>query len=300
MNSLTIQDEYFKAGKIAAEVRSTIESKDLVGMYYEALCNYVEKEIIRKGGKPAFPCNVCVNATAAHYTAEPGDKNQVKEGDVVKVDIGVHVNGYIADTAITLCYNADYLGLVQATKAALAEGLKLVREGVRTSEIGKAISSTAERNGFKPISNLSGHSLEPYTIHAGVSIPNIWVPKSNELKAGQVYAIEPFLTSADGAGVVVDAPANSIFRLVSRKKVNSKDLNEFAESVWGEFKTLPFAKRWLAEMYSRAKIDSYTAQLEKMRILHAYPVLVEARNSVVAQAEHTVTPQPNSFIILTQ
>jgi methionyl aminopeptidase len=294
-----IANEYYKAGKIAAEVRADIESKDIVGMDYELLCNYVEKEILRRGGRPAFPCNICVNATAAHYTAEPEDRQSISERDVAKIDIGVHVDGHIADTATTLCYDSNYAGLVEATRNALAEALRLVRDGAKTSEIGRVISSVAEKNGFRPIANLSGHLLDLYTIHGGISIPNIWTPKSSDLVNGKVYAIEPFLTKREGAGVVVDSPTKNIFALLTRKKTNSKELDEFVDLLWKEFKTLPFAKRWLTDRYPRSRLDFYLGQLERMRIVHSYPVLVEAKGATVAQAEHTVAPDGNGFVVLT-
>ncbi len=298
---LTIED-YIKAGKIAAEVREYARKQYYVGHTLLEICESLEGMIRAKGGEPAFPCNLSLNEIAAHYTAEPDDITEVKDGDILKIDIGVHVNGCIADTAVTVCYNADYSILVEACEHALREALKVARVGVRASDIGRVIENTVKSYGLKPIQNLSGHSIQQYTIHAGKSIPNIWTIGSFTLQENEVYAIEPFVTTADGDGIVYNGDISNIFSIVTRKRVGNKEVDEFLEALWNRFKTLPFALRWIVKdlnfeiNYARSMLEV----LIKKKIVRAYPILVEGNNRFVAQAEHTIIAKSEGSIIITQ
>lgn len=189
-----INQSYLKAGEISREIKKEVEARNWEGKTYLEICEFVEGGIRKRGGQPAFPCNVCANEVAAHYTAEIDDPKIVPENALLKVDVGVHVDGYIADTAVTLCYNEDLVDMTEATKAALNEGLKAVRAGARTSDVGKVVESYARRRGYIPIANLSGHALEQYVVHAGTSVPNVWSPSPASFKENKAYAIEPFLS----------------------------------------------------------------------------------------------------------
>jgi hypothetical protein len=162
---MSVNQAYFRAGQITQQVKKQVQAVNWEGRSYLELCNFVEEGIKKLGGIPAFPCNVCANESAAHYTAEIDDQKLVPNGSILKVDLGVHLDGFIADTAVTLCYNDELLDMVEATRAALAEALKIIRAGVRTSEVGRVVQAYASRRGYQPISNLSGHSLEQYVIH---------------------------------------------------------------------------------------------------------------------------------------
>ncbi|NWG09139.1 MAG: type II methionyl aminopeptidase [Nitrososphaerales archaeon] len=297
---LSIPREYFKAGRIASNVIDDTSRKVSVGDRILDICNEVEAMTKALGGEPAFPCNVGINSVTAHYTAEIDDESLIKNGDVVKIDFGVHVNGYIIDTAFTLSFNPDYDALVRATEEVLKEAISTIREGVRAGEIGRVVEDGAKKRGFQPISNLSGHLLQQYKIHGGVSIPNVWLASTPLLKANEVYAIEPFLTTLDGAGVVVDSSIRNIYSLISRKKTGDKRLDSLIDEIWRRFKTLPFTARWLIDIIDKNEVKSMLDRLTKMKALHAYSVLVEASQRVVAQFEHTLTPTENGVIVLTQ
>ena len=165
-------DCYIKAGEIASRVRGNARKKDYTGKNLYEICEQMEREIILNGGAPAFPVNVSLNEIAAHYTAEPNDQTVVANSDVLKIDIGVHINGFIADTAVTVSHNTKYLEMAAAAETALNEAIKIAKPNTKSSELGGVIEKTISRQGYKPIQNLSGHSLEQFTIHAGKSIPN--------------------------------------------------------------------------------------------------------------------------------
>src|SRR5574342_191044 len=221
---MQIQD-YLSAGKIAAEVRENARKKYHVGSTLFEICESIESEINKKGVKCAFPVNTSLNEIAAHYTAEPNDQKTVQDTDLLKIDLGVQINGYIADTAVTVCYDPKFDYLTQAAEAALKEAMSMIRIGVKSSDVGKTIENTIKQMGGVPIANLSGHSLEQYTIHAGKSIPNMWSIGSFSLSTTEAYACEPFVTTSKGLGFVREGKTKNIFGLVSRKKIKNENAN---------------------------------------------------------------------------
>ena len=292
---------YQLAGKIAAEEREKARKKYHVGSTLAQICDTIESGIRRDGGQPAFPVNVSLNELAAHYTAEPNDEITVKESDVLKIDIGVHVQGYIADTAVTVTYDPKYEALVKSAETALSEAVRITRINTKASEIGKLIENTILKLGFKPIQNLSGHSLEQYTIHAGKSIPNIWtIGSSFNLSSGNAYAIEPFVTLKEGRGIVREGKTRNIFSIISRKPSKDKDIDNFLELIWNRFKTLPFALRWLIDQYEEDRARQMLDFLERRRNIHTYPTLLEGNSKIVAQAEHTIMLQDGFSQIITK
>jgi methionyl aminopeptidase len=293
-------DSYLEAGRIASRIRERVRKVDFSGKNLYDICENIEKDIISNAGIPAFPVNVSLNEIAAHYTAEPGDPTVVSNDDVLKVDIGVQVNGFIADTAVTVSSNAKYQAMVASAELALNEAIKMAKIDVSSSAIGEVIERTISRSGFKPIQNLSGHSIEQYTIHAGKSIPNIRTFGSSfQLTANQAYAIEPFVTTRDAQGVVYEGKIRNIFGVVSRKPTKDKNCDDFLQNIWDRFKTLPFTTRWLLSDYYERDARKMLEVLLKRKNIHAYPILVEGNYKVVAQAEHTIILKDNYTEIIT-
>ncbi|MDE1726490.1 MAG: type II methionyl aminopeptidase [Thaumarchaeota archaeon] len=295
---MQVQD-YIHAGKIAAEVRENARKKYHVGSTLLEICELVENEIKQKGGKCAFPVNVSLNEIAAHYTAEPNDTIVVKETDLLKIDLGVQINGYIADTAVTVCYDPNYDYLVQAAEAALREAISIMHAGTKSSDVGKIIENTVKQMGGTPIANLSGHSLEQYTIHAGKSVPNIWSIGSFSFQSTEAYACEPFVTTRDGLGFVREGKVRNIFSLTTRKRAKDDDANKLIDFIWQKFNMLPFALRWLLPEWDEKTARDLLEKLIHSKIVRSYPILVEANNQRVAQAEHTFIPQENGVTVTT-
>jgi methionyl aminopeptidase len=296
-----ILDNYVLAGKIASTVRENARKKNHIGRTLFDICESIENEITLLGGNPAFPVNVSLNEIAAHYTAEPQDQTKVKDTDVLKIDLGVHIEGYIADTAVTISYNSKYDHLVNIAEITLSEAIKTVKVNTKSSEIGKTIENTIIHNGLKPIQNLSGHSLDQYIVHAGRSIPNIkTLGSSFSLVNDQAYAIEPFVTTRDGLGIVYEGKIKNIFSLISRKPTKDKDLDAFITYLWNRYKTLPFAIRWLVKDYDESNLRDMIDYLIKKKNIRSYPILVEGNDKVVSQAEHTFFITNDSSYIITK
>jgi len=295
---MQIQD-YLSAGKIAAEVRENARKKYHVGSTLFEICESIENEIAKKGGNCAFPVNTSLNEIAAHYTAEPNDQKIVQDTDLLKIDLGVQVNGYIADTAVTVCYDPRFEYLIQAAEAALKDAISMIRAGVKSSDVGKTIENTIKQMGGLPIANLSGHSLEQYTIHAGKSIPNVWSIGSFSFLPTEAYACEPFVTTSDGLGFVREGKTRNIFSLVSRKKIKDPECDKLVDYIWQKFNMLPFALRWLLPQWNEKTARNLLEKLTKHKVVRSYPVLIEANGQRVAQAEHTFIPQENGVTITT-
>jgi methionyl aminopeptidase len=299
---MRVPEQYVRAGRLAREMREWILENVSVPQTCLEIATSIEDEIARRGGQPAFPTGIGINGVTAHYAPQEDDKTRIDSGDLVKIDYGVHFDGYIADTAVTISENPEYQLLMETTKRALEAAISVVKRDPRTGEIGKAIEATARQAGFKTISNLSGHTVEQYTVHAGKSIPNVYAPNQPVLKRDDVFAIEPFLTPGTAAGYVVDAPPSSavtIYSLIMRKRTGTKELDALVEHVWNARKSLPFTPRWFTKEFGRERLPKLLAELERRRIVRGYPTLVEASNAPVAQFEHTMKLEGNSLVILT-
>ena len=292
-------DNYTKAGKIASEVREIARTKNWIGKTLYEICETVENEIKVRGGKCAFPVNTSLNEIAAHYTAEPNDPKVLTDADLIKIDLGVQINGFIADTAVSISYDSEFDLLVKTAEESLKNAMSMVKEGVKSSDIGRTIERTVKQNGLVPIANLSGHSLEQYTIHAGKSIPNIWSIGSFSLSINETYACEPFVTTSNGLGFVREGKIRNIFGLVSRKKIKNEKANKLLDHIWKNFNMLPFALRWITKELDEKESRPLLDELVKNKIVRAYPVLIEANEQRVAQAEHTFIPTPTGAIITT-
>jgi methionyl aminopeptidase len=287
------------SGKILREAREEIKSYVHEGIMIIDICEKAEDLIKKKGAKPAFPCNVSINEVAAHYTSPPSDKKRVPENSVVKVDIGAHVDGYVTDTAVTVCLNRDFEDLVATAENALKVATENIKPGIAASKLGALIENAIKSRGFKPISNLTGHQVGRYMVHTGTSIPNVSQLSLTKLKLGGVYAIEPFVTLPDAAGRVEDGDESTIFRFVKSRSPRDAYAKQLLKFIEENFRTLPFAERWLKDIVPKEHHKEAFNELLTSKALMNYPVFVEASRKTVAQAEHTVMTVEDGCVVLT-
>lgn len=290
---------YIKAGSIAAEVRKESERAVAAGVGFLDVCERVEDLIRGKGGQPAFPCNICVNEVAAHDTAAVGDRRTIPSGAMVKLDIGVHVDGFIADTALTVVLDDRMEALRHSVEEALRRAVEVMKAGISAAQVGRTIQDSLKAAGFKPIWNLTGHEVSSYVIHAGFSIPNVSEGEKRRLEAGKVYAVEPFATMPEGAGEVTALPDTRIFRCTQYRRERDRDEDLLLRSLWEERRTLPFAERWLEGMLPPERLRGAWTRLRQRGLIKGYQVLGERRGCVVAQAEHTVLIEEHGPRVLT-
>ena len=292
-------EKFRLSGKILRETREEMRTQVHENMPIIDVCEKVEGLICAKGGRPAFPCNVSINEVAAHYTSSWDDASVLPKDSVVKVDFGVHIDGYINDSAVTVSLNPMYLSMVGVAEEALRVGVARIAHGVRFSDVGEQIEKTIAQYGCRPIRNLTGHKVERYTIHAGLSVPNVSGPTPGRFQTGDIYAIEPFVTLKEAAGRVEDSDQMFIFRAVRERGVRSESAKKVVEYVRRTYRTLPFASRWLYSSLGKAVVDDGFSEAVRARCISGYPVLVEASGRIVTQAEHTVIVKENSCEVLT-
>ncbi|TFG08932.1 type II methionyl aminopeptidase [Candidatus Thorarchaeota archaeon] len=287
-----------KAGKVAARVLQEICELVEPGKKVISICTEAEKRIIKLGAKPAFPCNVSINHVAAHYTAPKNDRTVIPEFGLVKIDVGAHVDGYIADTARTVDIDGSLEGMVAATDDALDEAIKAIQPGMKVSEIGEVIEQVIEAYGLRPVKELTGHNLKRFKLHGGKKIPNAKNRDSTRIEQGEYYAIEPFATSGrsidESKNVYIFA--NSTADRPVDDAVTEK-LRKYLRKKYGPF---PFASRWVGSASDNIDITSEFRNLLKEKAIRGYPVLVEKKERPVSQSEHSIFVSKDGAILLTK
>ena len=292
-------EEFIEAGRLGAKIRE--ESKQLINIGEGILdiAETVEGMIRDEGAAPAFPVNVSVNNIAAHYTPEFEDKSVIGEKDVVKVDLGVELNGAISDTAYTVDLSGEHTALVEASEKGLEKAIETMGPGVKIGEVGAAVEEVIKGYGFKPIANLTGHKISTGILHTGIDIPSIRTEDPYELQVGEIYAVEPFAT--DGKGFVSDSDQVEIFSLYMPGRLRMRESRKLLNFIISNYGMLPFAERWLIkEFKSKLLLKNALKEMLRMHVIKAYPVLKEAGSGLVSQTEHTVLIEEDGARILTK
>ena len=272
-----------KAGRVSAEARDLGLSMVAKGVRYFDVAEEVENYIRKNGCKLAFPCNISVNDIAAHYTPAVGDKLAFEVGDVVKVDCGAHIDGFVGDTAGTVEVGTNrFSALIDAARNARDSVMEFIGEGCAINQIGKVVEMTINSYGYKPVRNLTGHQIKPYNLHADLSIPNYDDGNTDPLEKGMIIACEPFATN--GEGLIDSGRPGNICRIVRDRPPEEPALREFYEYIREEFSTFPFCARscdW-------PKANLLLNKLVRQGIASSYAILKEVKGGCVTQWEHTV------------
>lgn len=288
---------YRRVGKLVAEVREQARHLVKPGAKLSQIAEAVEELIVQKGGRPAFPCNVSVNEIAAHYTPPIDDETTIGDGDLVKVDIGAHIDGYIADSAFSIALG-EGKELVETVEKALEAAIQVIKPGIDIGEIGRVVEEIATAAGFKPVRNLTGHGLSRWNLHAGLTVPNVKEDTGQRLSVGDVVALEPFIT--DGVGFVEDEKEVYIFGYLRDRPVRLRMARQLLNEIKRTYHGLPFAERWLAKKMSKLRLELTLRELVGVGALRPYHVLAERAKGKVAQAEHTIIVTENGCEVTTR
>ncbi|MFB6145879.1 MAG: type II methionyl aminopeptidase [Candidatus Nanohaloarchaea archaeon] len=276
------RENYVKAGKAIQKARKKAREITEAGRPLIEIADELESLIREEGCHPAFPVNLSIDDEAAHYTPEPGDDRKLRADDVVKVDIGAHSNGYIADTALTVNPSGEHQGIIDDVEKVLEAALEYLEPGITVSEFGAYVEQQIPDE-YEPVRNLTGHYLGRYTQHAGVSIPNVDNGSDHVFEAGDAVAIEPFITT--GSGKIRGGKPGNIYKLEHdtsvRGRVQRKLLGEIKN-----YRGLPFTTRWFNDYGARQRMAM--KKLVDANVVHSYDILKEVEGGIVAQAEHTV------------
>lgn len=312
LSVIIMDDMYKKSGSIVAQVRRKAMEMVKEDLKVLDLIEFTEQEIRNLGGEPAFPCNISINEITAHYTSPYRDKTVLKNGDLVKIDLGAHVDGYIADSAISVIVGEDenmetsltedemqlQIKMIETVNHALENAISTIKDGVNIGKIGEVVEETVTAQNLKPVSNLTGHSMERYILHSGLSIPNIKEKNHHKIREGDVLAIEPFVTN--GVGRVTDMKDAYIFRFLRDRPLRMASARKLLSEIAENYRNLPFAGRWLEESTKNRQFNLIMRNLISSRALYPYHVLKEKSNARVAQAEHTVIVEPDGCRIITE
>src|SRR5208337_1910334 len=287
-----VLENYLAAGKLAATILRESAQEFRVGRSYLELVESVEEKVKNGGADLAFPLNVSLNEDAAHDTASTGDERIFGRGDVVKLDLGVQIDGYIADTATTVDLGNNEL-LLEASRGALDAAIREVRPGVTAGELGAIVQHEIEHRGYRPVANLTGHGLDQYVLHGDPTIPNVAINGGTVLEEGMAFAIEPFATT--GSGRVGEKTRIEIYSQIAEKPVRIPSARSVMERV-RDRRGLPFSRRWLNDK----KMEFAVPGLVRSQILHGYPVLADIPGSLVSQHEHTLIVTADGCIVTTR
>ncbi|MEA2069820.1 MAG: type II methionyl aminopeptidase [Asgard group archaeon] len=292
-------EKYIEAGKISIEVKKLLRKMVKIGTKAIDICEAGEQKIKELGGDWAFPLNVSINNVAAHYSSPPGDDTVIKKGDVVKVDCGIHVDGYIADTAFTVSFHNDYNDLVKASEEATKAAMDLIRPGISTSRLGEEIEEVIKSYDYRPIRELSGHQLDKNLLHGPITIPNIKEAKEIKLEEGQAFAIETFASTGSGS-VHQDESKCYIYQLIPVPvPLRLKSSKQVRKVLLAKYKEFPFTIRWLAKEVGEPTTRLALRDLADKGQIRKHPPLCDIDGSYVSQSEHTVYLTDDSRIITT-
>jgi methionyl aminopeptidase len=272
--------KYREAGSVLRTVLDEAAERIEPGVTQLEVAEFAERRVNELADGCAFPVNISVDEEASHATPGRDDDTEFGE-EMVCLDIGVHVDGYIADAATTVDLSGNP-ELVEAAEQALEVAIDAVEPGADTGDVGAEIEDVIRGYGYTPVLNLSGHGVEQWDAHTGPNVPNRGVERGSELEVGDVVAIEPFAT--DGRGKVSEGAKEEIFSLENERSVRNRQARQILETVTEEYRTLPFAARWL----DGPRTDMALRRLKQQNVLRGYPVLKEEEGRLVSQAEHTV------------
>lgn len=292
-------DKLRRSGFISATAREHGKKMIKAGAKIEAIAREVEQVIRDMGGKPAFPAQLSRNHIAAHYCSPPDDPTVLQPDDIVKLDLGTQVDGYVTDNAVTVdLRDGDGSLLVAASRMALDNAISVMGPGASITEIGRQIEATAKALGFHPIYNLTGHGVARYVIHCAPSIPNYPDMKAGRLRANMTIACEPFV--CDGKGYIDVQGEPEVFML--RRDIKPKDgVPADVIAAVGVTEGLPFARRQLLPALKDGKrVEEALKLLKKKALIDEYPPLCEKKGVRVAQTEHTIFISETGAEVLTR
>ncbi|MBQ6219778.1 MAG: type II methionyl aminopeptidase [Methanosphaera sp.] len=310
-------ESYREAGKIASKIRKQAAKKITAGMKVIDLIDFIEGEIFKTGAGLSFPCNISINEIAAHYTSPLSDDTIFFNGDIVKIDLGAEVDGYISDTAVTVVVEGDNIDPVdedgnplkmpgrldngkpevsqedielrheiqEASAEALENVSCILKDGVTLNDIGKVVQDTIGGKGFTPIINLAGHSLEQNNLHAGLSIPNYPDGSTHQLHEGDHVAIEPF--ASNGSGITNEVPQQYIYSFINNRPLRNPQAKMLLKSISKHNRYFPFAQRHIKTSMDERQINRALRPLMMSGAVYGHDVLKDSAGGMVAQTEHT-------------
>jgi len=296
-----------RAAECHRQVRRYVQSYVKPGLTMTEICQRLEKkthELIVANGLECgwgFPTGCSLNWVAAHYTPNYGDNTVLTYDDVCKLDFGVQVGGRIVDCAFTIAFDPKYDSIIEASQDGTNTGIKNAGIDARFSDIGASIQEAIESYEIelggktlpvKPVRNLNGHSISPYQIHGGKSVPITKNNESTTMEEGEFYAIETFASCGKGY-VVEDLDCSHYMKIFNAPHIplRVKSSKALLHAIEQNFGTLAFCRRWLDDLGQTRHLMALKNLVDN-DLVQPYPPLCDARGSYVTQMEHTILLRP--------
>lgn len=283
-----ILDILKKSGKLNLKTQRFAKKIITVGCDLSRVGLEIDKFILDNEGVPAWPVNLSVNNEAAHNSYDIEQPIFLEENDVLKVDVGVSIDGYITDSAQTIIFHKKHEALKNASFQALLSVKNFLKQNYKqalVSDIGRIVEEEVAGSGFKVVENLTGHVIERFNPHAQPSIPNIknhiHIPL-HEIKLP--FAVEPFVS--DGNGFVTESNKILIFQHLEDKPIRNKDAKTILEEI-KKYQGTPFSEYWVGKNLTTFQRRFALRELLKNEIIQSFPVLSDKKGSFVSQAETT-------------
>jgi methionyl aminopeptidase len=228
--------------------------------------------------------------------------------DIMKVDFGVNINGHVIDSAWTVCFDDKWAPLLAAAREATNVGVRTAGIDVRLCDIGTAIQEVFDAAAFdingkhydvKPVANLNGHLLKPYTIHAGKSIPLVGGGSAERMEEGELYACETFGTTGKGRVQHQGDHVSHFMVNPSPPVPRTPQQRKLLKTLQDNFSTLAFCQRFI-EYIGEKKYQINLRQLSEIKAVIDYPALADVKGSYVAQFEHTFILLPTHKEVLSR
>ena len=301
VESASVLEKWMRAGQVAADALALGKRLAVPGAKVIDVAAGVEQHIRDQGLGQAFPCTLSIDAVAAHWTPTHEDAAVLKEGQVVKIDCGAELDGALSDNAVTVEIGGagKHARLIECSEACLKEAISILGPNVDLGTVGAAIELTAKDFGFKPIQNLTGHSLETFNLHAGLTVPNVPMKVNRRPRIGDVLACEPFVTTGQAGRVENSGPGN-IYHFQRGRPLRLPSAKKLLAAIERTHPKLPFAERWLTGALEPHKLNVNLLQLQKEAAIKHYPALSEASGGMVAQTEATVVITEDGCVVTTK
>jgi methionyl aminopeptidase len=287
-------DTFIQAGNIHKQIRNYLNTNNIVkpGIKLLDLANIIESKTLEFGSQTAFPTGLSVNHIIAHNTPEINSKESLLNDDLIKIDFGIHIDGCIIDSAYTYSSNPGFKPLIDATREATYNAIKLIGIDSRLNEIGKIIEETISSYEItinnktipiKPIYNLAGHNIEHYNVHGNIVVPLFYEEKNNDkIKEDTILAIETFAST--GSGFAQKSEYSSHFQRTGKKApLNFQKSKDLLKSI-NTYKNLPFSTRQLNILPDHYGLK----ELIQKNIIEPHPILLDIPGSYTSQTEHTI------------
>jgi curved DNA binding protein len=310
-----VLDKYQAAGKIVNAVLERLIAKATAGANVAEVCEFGDKELEAELAKVyakkkmekgiAFPTCVSANEIAGHYSPLKSESTTLKEGDLVKIDLGVHIDGFIAVAAHTVVVGGQAVDgrkadVVLAAYNALQGALRTIKPGNTNYDVTDVIGQVAESYKCQPLEGVLSHELKKHLLDGNNVIINKATfdqkVEEHEFNLNEVFGLDVFVSTGEGKTKETEYRSTIYKRAIERTyTLKLKASRAFYAEAVDKYPTMAFTLRSFADETS-AKLG--VSEAVKHDLFHAYPVLTEKAGEFIAHFKYTVAIMKNGISVI--